>query len=169
MAQKRLNFRREGKKSSAGEVVQRLDAEPVTRTEQRSSLRVPDRERKHPAEIFYAIRAVFFICVNDCLGVAACCVAMSRLLEFRTKRRMIENLTVVGDPDRARFVRHRLVAAGKIDNAEPPMSEIGDSVLVNALPVRAAMADGVHHPSQIRFRRRLPLEVYESGYSAHGL
>src|SRR5207248_7683895 len=106
---------------------------------------------------------------NDCLGVAPSRVTMSCFLEFRTKRGMVENLAVVGDPDRARFVRHRLVAAGNVDNAESPMSEVRDSVLVNAVPVRSAMADRVHHPSQIRLRRGLPLQVYESGYSAHVL
>src|SRR5947209_2629316 len=137
MAQKSLNFGCEGKKPSSREIVQRLDTEPVARAEQPSSPRVPDRECKHPAEVFHAIRAVLFVRVNDCLGVAPSRVTMSCFLEFRTKRGMVENLAVVGDPDRARFVRHRLVAAGNVDNAESPMSEVRDSVLVNAVPVRS--------------------------------
>ena len=49
------------------------------------------------------------------------------------------------------------------------MAEIRDLVLVDALAVRSAMADRVHHPSQIRLRRGFSSQVYESGYPAHVL
>ncbi len=66
---------------------------------------------------------------------------------------MIEDLAVIGDPERAILVGHGLVAAGDIDEAEAAVAQRGEGIAVVAGAVGAAMADAVRHAGEHRVRR----------------
>ena len=56
------------------------------------------------------------------------------------QRLEIVNLPIEDNPDRAIFVRERLMAAGEIDNAETVEAEPDVAVQVESVIVRSAMA-----------------------------
>jgi len=66
---------------------------------------------------------------------------------------VIEELAVIGDPERAILVGHGLVAAGDIDDAEAAVAQRGEGIAVVAGAVGAAMADDVRHAGEQRVRR----------------
>jgi hypothetical protein len=93
---------------------------------------------------------------------------MPRLLEYGPQVRVVEDLAVIGDPQTAVLVRHRLLARSQIHDTEPPMAERSPVVLIEAGIVGPAVADNVRHPldqGPIRFRRP---DGYKTSDSAHG-
>ncbi len=70
---------------------------------------------------------------------------MARLFQRGAKVRVIENFTVVCDPQVAVFVGHRLVAACDIDDAKPALADVRERVVIVAEIVRAAMPDCIGH------------------------
>src|ERR1035438_1598715 len=57
----------------------------------------------------------------------------------------VVNLAVEDNPDRFVFVKYRLMAAGQIDNAQPPHAQAHASLHENAFVIRTAMYDGLAH------------------------
>ena len=68
--EKGLDFRGKREQAPIPVVIERLDAEPIASAEQRFRVLVPQSEREHPAKLKQAIRPVFFVCVQNGLGVA---------------------------------------------------------------------------------------------------
>ena len=62
---------------------------------------------------------------------------MTAGFERRAHVGVVVNLAVVGDPDRLVFVRQRLIAAGQINDAEPPVDEQCAAVRMKARAVRS--------------------------------
>ena len=63
---------------------------------------------------------------------------------------VVVDLAVEDDPDRAVFVRQRLMAGRQIDDAQPAVAERRPIVEELTRIVRAAMRDDVAHPRQAR-------------------
>src|SRR5579859_3951473 len=81
---------------------------------------------------------------------------------------VVINLTVEGNPDGLIFVRQRLVPAGKVNNAQPPVAEAELPVNVPAFVIGAAM----HHRVRCALQRsaiggRLRAEIEYSADAAH--
>ena len=53
------------------------------------------------------------------LGIRARAESVAFARQLRAQFDVVENLAVERDPDRAVLVRHRLLAAGEVDNAQP--------------------------------------------------
>src|SRR5215210_3318189 len=66
---KRAQLGGEGKLTSLCAVVERLDAEAVTREHEPAAARIPDRDREHAAEALGESISVFFVEVQDHLRV----------------------------------------------------------------------------------------------------
>jgi hypothetical protein len=88
--------------------------------------------------------------VQDGFGVGARLIAVPGLLECWTERGLIIYLAVKGDPERAGLVRHRLVAALDVDDAEAPLGEVRPRVVIKTKVVGAAMSDRIGHSRQGR-------------------
>ena len=104
MLQQRLDLGCEREQPAVPVIVEGLDAQPVARAEQPLPLGVPDCECEHTPQQPQAIRTVLFVGVEDGLGVGTRLVAMAGPFERRTQRRMVVDLAVEGDPERAGFV-----------------------------------------------------------------
>ena len=122
MTKQGLYFRGEGENVLGGEIVKRLNAKPVAGTKKCAALGIPKDKCKHASKAADAIGAVLLISMDDCFGIAPSFVGMPCLLKRRPQIGVIKNLAVVGEPYRARLVRHRLVSAGHINDAKPPVS-----------------------------------------------
>src|SRR6185312_17195521 len=101
----------------------RLDAEAVTREEQRFAIAIPQREREHAAQALYAVFAPRLPCVHDRLGIAACTKAVTECRELRDQRLVVVNLAVVDDADTAVLVVKWLLPGRQIDDRQPAVAE----------------------------------------------
>ncbi len=60
-----LELRGEQKRIAKVGIVKRLDAHAIARDEEAAAGRIPQREGKHPLELVHALRAEFFVRVDD--------------------------------------------------------------------------------------------------------
>jgi hypothetical protein len=82
--------------------------------------------------------------------------------------RVVVDFAVEDDPDRAVFVRERLLAGAQIDDAEPAVGKGRVRIAVQARFVRPAMSEDVAHGR--RAHRRVgsqPVNSHQSSYAAH--
>src|ERR1041385_5739049 len=104
-------------------VVNGLLADAIARDEDLALFVVPDRERKHTAQVVYASRAILFVSVNDCFGVGVGLERVAAFFEFGSQLLETINLAVEDDGDRAVFAGNRLLAAREIDDGEASHAE----------------------------------------------
>src|ERR1700719_4174121 len=67
--EERFDLRGEGEQASIPEIIEGLDAEPVTRAEQSAAVLVPDREGEHSSKLVHALRAIFLVGVKNRFGI----------------------------------------------------------------------------------------------------
>ncbi len=113
-----------------------------------------------------AIGAVFFVQVDDDLGVALRGKPVAERLELRAQFDVVEDLAVVDDPERTVLVADRLIAAGQVNDAEPRAAQANPVIPVDAVSVRPAMPEHPQHPQQGIAFRRGPFGQVEDAYNA---
>ena len=67
-------------------------------------------------------------------------VAVAARDELLAQGEMVVDLAIEHDPERAVFVRNRLMPARHIDNAEPPHADADCAIRIKAFVVGTAMA-----------------------------
>src|SRR5579884_357693 len=148
MRQQSLYLRSEGEQAAVPEVIERLDAEAVASAKQGSLLSVPDGEGEHATKKLKAAGSMLLVRMNDGFGVAARHVAVARALQRRTDIGVVEDLAVVNDDLGAGLIRHRLMAAGDVDNAQPPVPQrdmlIGEAAEIIGTPVTDRRSHAPH-------------------------
>src|SRR5690606_29398702 len=102
-------------------IVERLDAEPVPRQEQRFGTTVPQRECEHSVETIEAALAPLLPGMHDYLGIASGAEYVTLSYEFLGKLPEIVDLTVVRYDDGFIFVIERLLAALEVDDRQAPV------------------------------------------------
>ncbi len=106
--------------------------------------------------------------MNDHLGIGVGAETMSQFLQLGAQFDVIKDLAIEDYPDSAVFVRKRLLAAGKIDDRKPGMSEYRLLIDINAELIGAAMPDRGDHPSdQFTIRLGVTFDLEISGDAAH--
>src|SRR4029077_14138971 len=82
--------------------------------------------------------------------------------------RIIVDLTVQQYPGRLVFIGNRLVSAGNIDDAKPPMSQTDARGDINSFVVGTTVADGLSHTMDSFPRNCFPqLKVNDAAQPAH--
>jgi hypothetical protein len=146
-----FDFRRKQQSLAAGRVEERTDADSIAREKQCTGTAIPDAERPLSVESGDGGRAFFFVKMEDDFGVRLGLKPVTFALEIRAKLDVVEDLSVERDPQRAVFVRHRLAAAGHVDDAQPRVRKSGGRIRVQAAVIRTAMAErGNHAPKAVR-------------------
>ena len=161
VADQRPHFGRKQERPIRGGVIQGLDAQPVASQEDSSAPRrvsrraaaasIPDGEGKHAAEFAHALLAPFFIGVNDDFGVRIGAKRVAAFLEGLAQLPEVVDFTVENDSDISGFIEYGLVAAGKVNDAEAAHSQRRRRGNQEAVFVRAAMPQRLHHPARNRF------------------
>src|SRR5207302_2200271 len=106
-----------------GVVIHRFDSEPVSDQQKPLLPAIPDRKREHAAKVLHAFEAVFFISMDDRLGVGARCELMAAGNQVAGEVRKIIDLTIEDNHYRAVLVEHRLFSTAEVDDAQPAMPE----------------------------------------------
>ena len=89
--------------------------------------------------------APLLVRVNDRFRIAMSAVHVPGRFELCAHVPVVVDLAVVGHPDRAGLVRQRLMPAGQVDDAEPPMGKRCLGVGVKPGAVWAAVGHDVAH------------------------
>jgi hypothetical protein len=92
-----------------------------------------------------ALFAVVFIEVDNSFSIRAGDESVPASEQFLAKFRIVINFTIQEHPDGSIFIADRLVAAGDINNAEPPMAQTDSAIHINALVIRTAMTQSSVH------------------------
>ena len=119
----RTRVRAEDEAADRARHVQGLLPEPVTRQQKPCAPHVPDREGEHPVQARRQVDPPLLVAVDEDLRVGPRREAMPALLELAAQLEVVPDLAVEYRHDRAVFVRHRLGAAGQVDDAEPGVAE----------------------------------------------
>ena len=75
---------------------------------------------EHTPQLVYTARSQLLIKMDNHLRIRVRVEAVAPALELRTKFGKVVNLAVKDHPNRSIFVKHRLLAARQINNAQPP-------------------------------------------------
>ena len=126
-------------------VVERLDAVPVACEHEPPPLGVPERDREHPAQPPGELGPVLLVEMQVHLGVAVRAEGMTPALELAAELGVVVDLAVLDDGARAVLVRDRLIAAGEVDDREPPSREADGTVEVLAAAVGTAVDEHAAH------------------------
>ncbi len=170
--QQRLRFRGEHEQVADDGVVERFDAEAVARAEQRLPPLVPDRERKHAAQLIEAVAAVAVIGGEDRLGVGGR-AEIPAMPEQLAQFDVVVDLAIIGDRRWPRCEHRLLRGIAQVDDREAAMDKSGNTRRAgpSAAAIRPAMRD---QPVQCREPRIEPrdrpaVERNDTCYAAHQL
>src|SRR5215831_13613016 len=143
------------------------DPYPVSRYEQRLLLYIPNCERPLTIQPAHTIFAFLLIQVKDYFRIGASRKLVPLLNEFFAQFDVVKDLAVEGDPQIAIVDRHRLMAAGEIDNAQPRVRQTYFVLRKHAAAVRSAMPERRDHRLEQPGVRRSAVKFKNSCDSAH--
>ena len=147
--QNRLDFRAEVEPIPDDRVVQWLDADAISRQEQRPVTAVPQGNREHATKHRERLLAPLLVGVDNRLGVARGGESMTACREIRAECHVVVDFAVEDDPDGAALVGDGLLSRGHIDNGQTPHAEGNPVFDVDPLVIWATMSDcGAHAPHQ---------------------
>src|SRR3954453_8799096 len=123
---------------------------------------VPDGKGEHPAEPGHHAFPVLLVQVHQRLGVTAGLEAVALGDNLIVQAGKVVQLAVEDHHDAAVLVGHRLVAAGEVDNTEPPHAEAETAFDEGAPIIGTPVRDRVAHPEDLAFtdRSRAGLSCY---------
>ena len=167
--QQRLDLRPEHEAVVEQGIVQGLDAYAIAREDQPALPRVPDCEGEHPAQPIHEVDAPLLVPVDEHFGVAGRSEAVSVRLELLAHLGEVVDLAVEDRPYGAVFIRERLVAGGKIDDAQAPMPQPDPFPEIETVRVGPAVPDGIcHRAEQIRIDQPSGVPRQFACNAAHG-
>ena len=149
-------------------VVERLDTEAVADQQHLTPPRVPDRDREHAAQAIHEIGAVVLVEVHDGFRVAGRAEDVPATLEVAPQRAVVVDFAVEDHPHRAVFVRHRLMPAVEINDAQTAHAQPHAAVHVEAFVVRPAVRHRAAHGAQFGLDDRGAVPADDSSNATHG-
>src|SRR5262249_12568301 len=125
MLEQSLNLARESENVPGSGVIQRLFAKAVPRQKQLAAHAVQNGEGEHAVESARQVLSPGLIAMDQDFRIRMTGMeTVAFPFELGTQLGMIVDFAVVGDPDRARCIRHRLLSAGDVQNREAAMTEM---------------------------------------------
>jgi hypothetical protein len=129
-------------------VVQRLDAEPVARHEERLTVAVPQRKGEHAAEAVHALLAPLLPGVHDDFGVALGVEDVAVRLQLGYQLAVVVDLAVEDDHHRAVLIEQGLLTGGDVDDGQAPVAKAETGLDMQTAFIRAAVQLRVVHALQ---------------------
>src|SRR5574341_508975 len=127
-------------------VKQRFLANSIPREKKRLGTLIPNRERKHAAQMLWAIGAILFVSGNDRFRVAIGIELVAKLLELLAQLAIVVNLSIENDPFRAIAAMNWLLPGCQIDNGKTAHREADAVTEVKAVIVGPAVINRLVHP-----------------------
>ncbi len=99
-------------------VIQRFLAEAIACSQEFLSFSVPKGERKHATKMQHTIISIFFVRVNDDLGVAIGGKAVTKVLQLFLKLAIVVYFPIEDDKNTPIFVKNGLMSTPEVNNRE---------------------------------------------------
>src|SRR4029077_12371173 len=115
MLENRFDLRTKNQPAARSRVIQRFNAETVTRQQEPALARIPNGKTKHPAQELDTLLTEILIQMDDHFRIACRPKSMSPAFQFLLKGQIVINLTVEDCGDAPIFVRDRLLSTIQID------------------------------------------------------
>ena len=132
------------------------------------SLAIPEGDGELAAGLGEHPLAQILVEMDPEFGVAAGRESVPAGDELSLQFGVLEDLAILGDPDRAVLVAERLAAAGEVNDRQPSRTQRQARLEMEVLVVRSTMGDGVCHRQQAGGRElALASEVDGSGNATH--
>jgi len=80
---------------------------------------------------------------------------------------MVEDFTVVNDPEISSLVAQGLMPAGHVDDTEPPVTEVSVFIMIEPAVIGAPMLDRLRHALENLARPMIRRDGYETGNTTH--
>ena len=157
IAQQGAQLGGKGDRAAQVGVEQGLLADTIARQDEPTAGGIPDRHGEHAMQTPDAPRALVLVEVHDDLGVAAGGERMARADEPPAQLRVVVDLPVEHDRDRAVLVEDRLVSGLKVDHPQPLDPETGAFAQVGAARVRTTVLEFCAHVLDQRRVDRAPV------------
>ena len=126
------------------------DAEAIAHHEQHLLLAIPQRECKHAAEARHAGFAPGFPGMDDDFGIGVGAEDVAERFQFGHQLLEIVDFAIEDDDHRAVFVEQGLLAAGQVDDRQPPVPQPHSGLQMQPPLVGTAMELGfVHRVQQV--------------------
>ena len=140
------DFARKSKTMGIMRIKKRLFPKTVTGKDNDTFSGIKNRHGEHTVKKRKAVTAISKIGPKQCLRVRmAGCEDMPVLLKTPADLKMVVDLTVVNKNNTARTIPHGLLAAGKINDGQAPVSKMHRAVCEKALSIWASMREGRCH------------------------
>jgi hypothetical protein len=139
MDRKSFDLGAEEKYSSLQTVKQWPNAQSISRDEEFLFYRIPDRDGKLPIEALQTTWTLLLVEVQEYFRIAMCLEVVPVILEFEPQLAVVEDLTVVDDPETLVFCRNGLLTGREVDNAKPRICHSDRIIHINAELVRSAV------------------------------
>jgi hypothetical protein len=149
-------------------VIQRLDAEAVTRHEQLLPVHIPDGEGKHAMQVSGAIIAPLRIGLQNHLAVTVRKKAVAPGPQLLAQLGVVVDGAVEYQHQPERLVHHRLPGTfGKVDDREPPVAQRHRTRTVFATGIRSPARQPPCHCLQYLCSGLLPVETQFTTDATH--
>src|SRR2546421_2687568 len=126
-------------------VQERLLSHAIARQEERFGAFIPNRKRKHPAQVLWTIDAPLIVCVNDSFSVAVGIELVAELFELLAQLAIVVDLAVENNPCRAVLIMNWLLSVREIDDRKTPHGQSHAVAEIKAIVVRTAMTNRFVH------------------------
>ena len=150
-------------------VQQRLLSHAIARQEKRFGAFIPNRKRKHPAQVLWTIGSPLVVGVNDSFSIAVGIELVAELFEFFAQLAIVVDLAVENNPCRAVLIMNRLLSVREIDDREPSHRQSHAIAEIETVIVRTAMTNGLIHAREQLAINRSAVFVNYSCNATHGL
>jgi hypothetical protein len=146
-------FRGENQQAGLKPIVKRLDPDSVAGKHQAFPGLIPESEGEHAVKLLKTSRPELLVCMDDHLGVASGLELVASGFELAPQLAKVVNLAIEDNVDGSIFVRDRLIPGHKVDDRQPPYTQVGAPVVVVAKTVWSTVTQQGGHCAQHRLTR----------------
>ena len=162
-----FNLRSEDEATAIMMIEEGADTHTVTGKEQLLFACIPNGHAKLAIKICKHLGAFFFVEVQEDFGICVGIELVTTCFQVGTKFNVIEDFSVVNDPEGLVFIVDRLITTGKVNDAESSGCKTGDVIHVDAEGIWATVPDQAKHTTEETFVRALAAKINYSCYSTH--
>src|SRR2546425_9607313 len=150
-------------------VQKRLFSHAIARQEKRFGAFIPNRKRKHPAQVLWTIGAPLVVGVNDSFRIAVGIELVAELFELLAQLAIVVDLAVENNPGGAVLIMNRLLSVREIDDREPPHRQSHPIAEIETVIVRTTMTNRLVHAREQLTINRSAVFVNYSCNATHDL
>ena len=153
MDRESFDLRAKDKYPSLQTIKQWPNAQSISRDEEFLLYGIPDRDGELAIEALQTTWSLLLVEVQKYFRIAMCLEVVPVILEFEPQLAVVEDLTIVDNPETLVFGRNGLLTGREIDNAQPRVCHADRIIHIDSELVRPAVSDHGEHLAKQVLRR----------------